>query len=111
MKQISLLFAAFLVTANASRAASPPLSEESLEAQSLAQKREAAVWFRKDKPNEIVAGHITYSGILVEALKIDDPFELIKQSAPAKYGSAEENLVRDPIIGKVSGLKIFSIQF
>ena len=111
MKKISLLFAAFLVTANGARAASLPFSEESLEAQSIAHKQEAAGWFKKDKPNEIVAGRITYSGILVEAVKIDNPFELIKQSAPAKYGSAEENLVRDPIIGNVSGLKIFSIQF
>ena len=62
------------------------------------------------KPNEIKRGHVTYSGILVELAKTDRPFELINPAAPAKYGSGEDNVVRDPNTGR-EGLKFFSIGF
>jgi len=61
--------------------------------------------------NEIVSGNITYSGIAVEAVKVDNPLQLLNPAAPPEYGSPEDNVVLDPINGKVSGLNIFSIQF
>ena len=63
------------------------------------------------KPNEIKVGKLTYSGIAVEAIKLDNPLQLINPAAPVQYGFAEDNLVRDPVVGRVSGLKLFSIKF
>lgn len=63
------------------------------------------------KPNEIVKDKVAYSGIAVELVKTDNPLQLINPAAPAKYGSPEDNTLRNPIDGKVIGLKIFSIRF
>jgi len=62
------------------------------------------------KPNEARLGKTSIDGIGVEAVKTDNPLELINPAAPAKYGSAEDNVVRD-LDGKVSGLKMFSFKF
>ncbi len=63
------------------------------------------------KANEITSGEVTYSGIAVELLKTHNPLQLINPAAPAKYGSPEDNVMRDPISGRVHCLKIFSIGF
>ncbi len=71
------------------------------------------------KPNEIVKGNITYSGIVVEMLKTDNPLQLVNPFAPAKYGSADDNTITDPVTSKVYdptvGIsrpwKLFSIRF
>jgi hypothetical protein len=63
------------------------------------------------KPNEIKSKNVTYSGIAVQVVKTDRPLHLINPAAPAQYGSAEDNVARDPITGKVSGLKLFAISF
>ena len=63
------------------------------------------------KPNEIVKGNLTYSGVIVEALKSGNVLELINPVAPPAYGKSEDNVARDPITGRVSGLKFFSIRF
>jgi len=64
-----------------------------------------------EKPNEVRRNGVSYSGILVQLAKTDRPLELINPAAPPEYGSSEDNTVRDPIDGKVSGLKLFSIRF
>lgn len=66
---------------------------------------------REEKPNEIKRDNVSYSGIFVELSKTDQPLQLINPGAPPEYGSTEDNTVRDPINGEVSGLKLFSIQF
>jgi len=38
-------------------------------------------------------------------------WKLINHGRPARIRSIEDNTVRDPIDGKVSGLKLFSIRF
>ena len=63
------------------------------------------------KPNEIVNGKLTFSGSGVEAVKTKRPLQLLNPLAPPQYGSPEDNLARDPINGKVTGLKIFAIKF
>ena len=71
------------------------------------------------KPNEIVKGNIVYSGILVEALKTDNPLQLANPFAPARYGSAEDNtiydpgmaMVYDPKVGISRAWKLFAIRF
>ena len=64
-----------------------------------------------EKPNEIIAGPVTYSGAAIEAFKTESILELINPMAPEQYGYAEDNVVRDPIDNKVSGIKLFSIKF
>jgi hypothetical protein len=63
------------------------------------------------KPNEIVKGNITFSGSAVEVVKTKRPLQLLNPLAPPQYGSPEDNVARDPINGKVRGLKIFAIKF
>ena len=63
------------------------------------------------KPNQITAGNFTYDGIAVELTKVDNPLQLINPGAGPEYGKAEDNLVRDPITGRVSGLKLLSLEF
>jgi hypothetical protein len=66
---------------------------------------------QSEKPNEVRRNGVSYSGILVQLAKTDRPLELINPAAPPEYGSSEDNTVRDPIDGTVSGLKLFSIRF
>jgi hypothetical protein len=63
------------------------------------------------KPNEVVKGNVTLSGSTVEAVKTKRPLQLLNPVAPAQYGSPEDNVARDPINGKTTGLKIFAIKF
>jgi hypothetical protein len=61
--------------------------------------------------NEIVTGRFVFSGSLVEAVKSPNPLQLLNPLAPAQYGSYMDNVVKDPISGKVTGLKLFAIRF
>ncbi len=63
------------------------------------------------RPNEVVKGRVTYSGSAVEAVKKRRILPLFNPRAPASYGGPEENLARDPINGRIEGLKIFAIRF
>jgi hypothetical protein len=62
-------------------------------------------------PNEILNGNFTYSGIAVAAFKSDNPLQLISPFAPAKYGSGEDNVLRDLKTDRISGWKLFQIRF
>ena len=108
MKRFSLLFSTLaMFTANAESLG----VNEALEAWTARRAQETPLQLDEKRPNEIKAGGLSYSGIAIEAVKLDNPFQLINPAAPAQYGYAEANLVRDPVHGRVSGLKIFSIQF
>ena len=62
-------------------------------------------------PNQTKWGTFTTEGIAIQLAKTPNPLQLINPAATADYGSAEANVVRDPINRKVSGLKIFSLHF
>ena len=47
----------------------------------------------------------------MELIKTHNPLQLINPLAPAKYGSPEDNVMRDPAQGKILGLKFLSIKF
>jgi hypothetical protein len=83
--------------------------EESLETSLLG--REKQMRLDLDKPNEITVGPFAYSGIAIQIVKTDSLAQLFNPAASTKYGFGEDNLVRDPIDNRPSGLKIFSIQF
>jgi hypothetical protein len=87
-------------------------AQDSMESQLNARLLKASsLSLREVKPNEIVKGDIAYSGIAVEAIKTDNLLQLFNPAAPAKYGSAEDNTLRDSITGKASAWKLFSIRF
>ena len=60
---------------------------------------------------EIVKANVTYSGIALALVKTDNWLQLINPLAPARYGTGENNVLRDPAPGKVYGWKLFSIRF
>jgi len=95
------LLAAFSVSAASGE------REESL--QSLFNRNKSL--FDLERPNEIKADSVSYSGIAVQAFKLKTVAELFNPWAPPQLGEGEYNLVRDPIDKKPVGLKIFSIQF
>ena len=62
-------------------------------------------------PNEIAHGRWEADGIFVELAITDNPLQLINPAAPERFGSAEDNLARDPVSGKASGLKFLELRF
>lgn len=114
-----LLFCALTVRAQSTNApllklpltnAAPTLAGQSLEAQTTGAGL-PGLNLNELKPNEVARGRFLYSGIAVELLKKRDPFQLINPLAPPEYGSPDDNLVRDPPVGRVRGLKFFAIRF
>jgi len=109
MKTVFILLATFAVY---SASAQPATNEEALDSQLITRLSKASSLMRYDaKPNEVVSGHVTYSGIAVELLKSHNPLQLVNPLAPASYGSADDNVLRDSVSGRASAWKIFSIGF
>jgi len=65
----------------------------------------------EEKPNEIRLGKITLSGSLVEAVKVENPLQLINPWAPREYGESQDNATFSLITNQVTGWKLFSIEF
>jgi hypothetical protein len=65
----------------------------------------------EEKPNEIRLGKITLSGSLVEAVKVDNPLQLINPWAPREYGESQDNATFSLVTNQVTGWKLFSIEF
>jgi hypothetical protein len=52
------------------------------------------------------------SGVIPRAIRGGNPFQMLNPLAPAKYGTAEENVSLDPDVpGKWNGINLFSISF
>ena len=87
-------------------------AQDSMESQLNARLAKASsLSLREARPNEIARGDIAYSGIAVQVVKTDNLLQLFNPAAPAKYGSAEDNTLRDSITGRASAWKLFSIRF
>ena len=99
------------VLAALSVSAEPPRSDGSLQTSGAQAAKKRSALTQPGKPNEIVKENVTFSGIAVQLVKTDNPLQLVNPLAPARYGSPEDNTLHDPISGKISGLKIFSIRF
>ncbi len=108
MKRYSILISALTIMVANAESNRP---SETLETRTARRVNETPPILSERKPNEIKAGKFSYSGVAVEAIKTDNPLQLINPAAPVHYGLAEQNVVREPAGGKVSGLKIFSIVF
>ncbi len=63
------------------------------------------------KANEIVKGNVAYNGVAVQLVKASNPLQLFNPAAPARYGSAQDNVLRDPTTGLAAGLKFLSLRF
>lgn len=66
---------------------------------------------RRPRPNEITVGRTTFSGVLVQLIKVRKPLELINPAAPPEDGPADENLARNLITQRPMGLKLFNLSF
>jgi len=87
-------------------------AQDSMESQlNTRLARASSLSLREVRPNEIVKGDIAYSGIAVQVIKTDNLLQLFNPAAPAKYGSAEDNTLRDPLTGRAPAWKLFSIRF
>lgn len=87
-------------------------SQDSLESQLNTRLNKAvSLSMSEVKPNEIVKGDVAYSGIVVNLFTTDSLPELLNPFAPAKYGSAEDNTLRDSVTERAFGWKLFSIRF
>lgn len=91
--------------------AQPPGQQDSFETAVARRVRETPPVLELPKSNAITAGRVSYDGIAIEVVKVDNLAQLVNPAAPASYGFGEQNVLRDPINGRVSGLKIFSLQF
>jgi hypothetical protein len=61
--------------------------------------------------NEVQHGNLLVSGILVQLVKTDNPLQMVNPAAPPEYGPAEQNVFRDPVSGRTTGLKFLSVNF
>ena len=109
MKKVLMLFAACGLIAAAGQPAQP---DQSMDARTIQRAREANVAIKLGLPNELTTGKgLTLDGVAVQAIRTDNPLQLINPFAPKEYGSGDDNLVaeRDPITGNHSGLKVLSV--
>ena len=54
----------------------------------------------------------TVSGVIPRAIRGGNPLQMLNPFAPAKYGTAEENVSFDPDVpGKANGINFFNVSF
>jgi hypothetical protein len=71
----------------------------------------ATLSIEKPTPAEIPSCHLTLNGVAFQALKANNPLELINPGAPEQYGSTDQDLLSDPISKEARGLKILELRF
>lgn len=109
---VPIAFLASLTIAKAQSTTAADSMESQIAGQQAKQSPEQRqVVVRQTKPNEMKLGSVTCDGIAVQLVKTDNPLQLINPAAPAQYGSPEQNVARDPMNGKVTGLKLFAVNF
>src|ERR1051325_6377381 len=108
MKSLLMAYAALLVGTSISAARQ---TDDELETETVRRASESLVVVKSDTINRVVTRQVTYSGIAVALVQGENPAQLLNPFAPDEYGTAEDSVVRDPITGNATGLKIFSIGF
>ena len=96
-----------ILTAAAVAAAGDPPTKDKFQV----KKKSSRVNERQAASNEAVRKSVSLDGVAVQCTKADRPVQLVNPLAPAQYGNGEQNVVRDPVDGKVRGLKFFSVRF
>lgn len=98
-----------VVTTNTVELATPPALEGSVSMKAVqALKQDKPV---PPKPNEIKTESGSYSGVLPQLVKTDNPLQLVNPAAPKEYGEAKDNTVYDSRDGKAQGIKLFSFSW
>ena len=109
MKRMAIMLLGFTILI---AGAQTTRAQDALESQLAARLEKAAsLSDNMAKPREVVGGKVTYGGIAVAWFKTDNLLQLVNPFAPARYGSGDNNLLRDPSSGRVYGWKLFSIRF
>ncbi len=109
MKRTALVLCALTALAVG---AQPTPNGQALESQFSAHLgRATSRLSREVKPNEIVHGNVTYSGVAVELYKTGRPLPLLNPAAPPQYGSPEDNVLPDRFDHGTCRWKLFSIRF
>jgi hypothetical protein len=108
MKTMLLLSVVLLAT---TAAAKPVDEKRGLATEATRRTNVRLTLAEPDKSNQIVGERFTLSGIAVQAIKAENPLQLLNPIAPQKYGSGRDNVTREPRTGRVNGLRIFSIEF
>jgi len=58
-----------------------------------------------------LASKADVSGVIPRAVRGGNPLQMLDPFAPPEYGSAEQNIIRDPdLAGGTAGIKLLSIQ-
>jgi len=91
--------------------AQPAHANQSLQAQAAGLGTLTLPPLELAKPNEIVAGKLTYTGVAVQLIKARNPLQLVNPAAPARYGSGQDNVLFFPFAGTGPVLKFLSIDF
>jgi hypothetical protein len=99
---IACLVTILLVLGQSAWAAAPIRSNTAFEAKHHARQTERPATLSQP----------AVSGVIPRAVRGGNPLQMLNPFAPAKYGTAEENVSLDPDVpGKASGINLFSFSF
>ena len=91
--------------------AQPARANQSLQAQPAGPGTWSLPSLEVTKANELVLGKLTYSGVIVQAVKAKNPLQLFNPAAPVRFGSGQDNVVNFPFSSTGPVLKFLSIDF
>ena len=102
---IACLATAFLMVGQPARAAGNPATAHwhtaSFESRHARQTHQSAALSQP-----------AVSGVIPRAIRGGNPLQMLNPFAPAKYGTADENVSLDPDVpGKANGINFFSVSF
>jgi hypothetical protein len=103
---IACLAIGLLTLDQPSRAAGTPITAPSRTA-SLESKQHA-----RQTAQPAILSRPGVSGVIPRAIRGGNPLQILNPFAPAKYGTADENVSFDPDVpGKANGIDLFSVSF
>ena len=91
--------------------ATPASVQQELDSATVRRLAERAVVLKERKVNQATVGKVQCSGVAVAVVRADNPLQLLNPAAPARYGTLEDSIVREPMSRKAVGIKLFSIDF
>jgi hypothetical protein len=107
----TLITLALLSVAAGASARSPEM-DRNLDTRDARMEREKASVAQPGKNrNKIVGRRATYSGIVVQTIKAENPLQLLNPAAPEEYWNGKDSVIHEPNTERVNGLKLFSIEF
>ena len=102
---LNIVFVAALVACDQLSAATS--QHASSHSTTLVQRRHSV---QSRRPAREAGPHVT--GVIPRAIRSGNPLQMLNPLAPAKYGTAEENVVLNPDVpGKWDGIKLLRISF